>query len=105
VDLSDQERFVTPPTDEIFDRVLDNARRRSTLRAAFSARGTKLVNTYQHGPYKIVALFVVDTNSYWEVKAQASRDVPWTQDALDVWLCEELVRQLDVWCAARVESP
>lgn len=90
---------------EILDLVLAHARKMSLLCADFSARGTKLVNTYRHGPHKIVALFVVGTNSYWEVTAQASRDADWTQDALDAWLHEELVRQLDAWCAVRAEAP
>lgn len=90
-------------TGEMLDLILDNARRLSALRSSFAARGAELVNTYRHGPYKIVALFVVDTNSYWEVTSQASRDESWTQDALDAWLDEELVRQLDAWRAAHAE--
>ena len=70
-----------------------------SLRKAFTHRGAELINTYRHGPYKIVVLFRVEPSHYWTVTSQAARDHAWTQLELDAWLHEDLVRQLDNWRA------
>jgi hypothetical protein len=77
---------------EIFNLIIDDARRTSTLRANLAKRRIELINTYRHGPYKIVALMRWKTNVYLDVTAQASHDVGWTQEALNEWLREELIR-------------
>lgn len=80
---------------------LELAKVQQILREAFHDRGAELITTYRYGPYKIVALFRIGDNAYWNVMSQTSADQAWTQTTLDIYLHEDLIRQLDLWRSGR----
>ena len=93
------------PRDDLVSRVLREAARRADLRRAFAERGVDLVQTYRLGPYGMKVLFASAHAVYWTLEAQADRGRVWTQETLDAWLVEELLKKLEDWRAEESRAP